>query len=72
MTLKDNGEMNVYEPTRHEGTGVDEEEALYRSFLLPIEDACQKLRGSIMEDVVRRGWEGIQERKRIEEARSGS
>lgn len=56
----------VYEPLRHEGTGVDEEELLYTSFLLPVDDVRRKLRGSVMEDVVRRGWEGIQLRMEME------
>lgn len=62
-------EGEVYEPVRHEGTGVDEEEALYRACLMPVEEAREKLKGSVMEDVVRRGWEGIQARRRIEEGR---
>ncbi|KAF2172327.1 hypothetical protein M409DRAFT_17563 [Zasmidium cellare ATCC 36951] len=64
------GEKVIYEPVRHEGTGVDEEEALYTSRLMSVEEACGRLRGSIMEDVVRRGWDGIQERLRIEAARA--
>ena len=57
----------VYEPPRHLGTGVDEEEALYEAYLLPIPDACHKLRGSIMADVVRRGWEAVLLRIRMED-----
>lgn len=57
----------IYEPVRHEGTGVDEEEALYESYLLPVEEARRKLKGSILEDVVRRGWEGILRREQMEE-----
>jgi hypothetical protein len=55
-------EPKNYEPTRHEGTGVDEEEMLYRSYLLKIDDAVTKLGGSVMADVVREGWEAIQVR----------
>lgn len=61
----------IYEPFRHEGTGVDEEEAQYTSSLLPVEEACQKVKGTIMESVIRAGWEGILRRQQIEEQRSG-
>lgn len=64
------GKGGVYEPLRHEGTGVDEEEALYDAKLVEVEEACKLLRGTIMEDVVRRGWENIQTRIRIEDARA--
>ena len=56
----------VYEPIHHEGTGVDEEEQLYRSSLLPVAEAMRKLRGSIMEDVVRCGWEAVELRMELE------
>lgn len=56
----------IYQPVKHEGTGVNEEEQAYKSFLLPIDEARRKLRGSIMEDVVRRGWEAIVLRQEIE------
>lgn len=62
------GVRDVYEPRRHEGTGVDEEELLYESYLLPIQEARRKLKGSIMEDVVRRGWEAVLLRKKMEAA----
>lgn len=52
-------EPRGYEPPRHENTSADEEEALYESFLLSIEEAKEKLRGSIMEDVVAKGWTAI-------------
>lgn len=61
------GAKSVYEPKKHEGTGVDEDELLYESYLLSIEDARRKLRKSIMEDVVKRGWEAIKLRMQIEE-----
>ncbi|KAL8714214.1 MAG: hypothetical protein Q9220_001943 [cf. Caloplaca sp. 1 TL-2023] len=61
-----------YEPVRHENTGVNEEEALYESYLLPIQEAQEKLRGTIMADVVRRGWEAICARKYMEEQKGGS
>ncbi|KAL8917138.1 MAG: hypothetical protein Q9172_005973 [Xanthocarpia lactea] len=53
---------NVYmvPPAYPEATWVNEEEALYESYLLSINDAQQKLSGTIMADVVRIGWEAIQ------------
>ncbi|KAF2101238.1 hypothetical protein NA57DRAFT_26349, partial [Rhizodiscina lignyota] len=58
-----------YVPQRHEGTGVDEEEAQYQSSLLPIAEAMEKLAltSNVMVDVVRRGWEGVLLRRDIEE-----
>ena len=55
-----------YEPVHHANTGVDLDEALYESYLLSIDEAIQNLRGSIQEDVVRRGWEAICVRDRME------
>ncbi|KZF24161.1 hypothetical protein L228DRAFT_237118 [Xylona heveae TC161] len=55
-----------YEPVHHPNTGVDEEEATYQSFLLPVEEAAEKLKGSIQEDVVRSGWEAICKRREME------
>ncbi|KAK7521043.1 uncharacterized protein IWZ02DRAFT_452565 [Phyllosticta citriasiana] len=56
-----------YVPPRHEGTGVDAEEALYESYLVPVDEAMRRLRGSVMADVVRKGWVGIKERREWEE-----
>ena len=69
LSLKQRIQMEPkgYEPIRHENTGVDEEEALYSSALLPVEDAIEKLRGSVMSDVVRNGWEGITKRLKMEQ-----
>ena len=69
MTLKQRVELERegYEPVRHEGTGVDSEEALYESYLLPIDEAIEKLGRSVMADVVRKGWEGICTRRKLEE-----
>lgn len=55
-------------PPRHEGTGVDEEEACYQSFLLSIAEAMDKLAvtSAVMVDVVKRGWEGVLLRRVIE------
>ncbi|KAI4110546.1 MAG: hypothetical protein LQ345_006981 [Seirophora villosa] len=52
-----------YEPVRHRNTGVNEEEMLYESYLLPLEEAVGKLRGTIMADVVGKGWEAVRARK---------
>lgn len=60
-------EPKGWEPVRHENTGVDAEEALYLSYLVPVAEAREKLRGSIMADVVRKGWEGICERLKMED-----
>jgi hypothetical protein len=62
-------EREVYEPVCHEGTGVDKEEALYRSSLVPINEALRKLRGTVMTDVVRVAWEAVQVRMQMEESR---
>jgi 8-oxo-dGTP pyrophosphatase MutT (NUDIX family) len=62
-------DRQIYEPVWHEGTGVDEEEALYRSSLMSIDEALQKLGGTVMADVVRRAWEAIQLRIEMEKSR---
>ncbi len=69
LTLKQRIEMEgaVYEPVRHANTGVDEEEALYESCLMPVEEAIAKLGRSISADVVRRGWEAICLRRQMED-----
>lgn len=66
ITVKD-GEKVVCTPAHHPNTGVDEEELLYESYLLPIADARRRLKSSVMEDVVRRGWEAVQLRIKMEE-----
>lgn len=62
----------IYQPVWHEGTGVNEDELYYRSYLLTIDEALLRLRGSvmadIMADVVRRGWAAIEQRMAQEEA----
>jgi hypothetical protein len=56
-----------YEPIHHEGTGVDEEEQAYKTYLVTVEDAIQKLgKNSVMADVVLKGWKGIQDRYAME------
>lgn len=37
-------EPEGYQPIRHANTAVDADEALYESFLLPIDEAVQKLK----------------------------
>lgn len=59
-------EAGGYEPVHHANTGVDSDEALYDSYLLSVDEAIQKLRGTIQEDVVRRGWEAICLREEME------
>lgn len=61
------GEPKGHEPRRWEGTGVDAEEALYESALVPVEEAVRRLGvGSTSGDVVRRGWEGVLRRLEVE------
>lgn len=65
-------EPEGYEPIHHEGTGVDEEEAEYKSYLVPVEEAVEKLgRNDVMADVVVRGWRAIRERYSMEEGVDG-
>ncbi|KAH8708553.1 hypothetical protein GQ44DRAFT_715195 [Phaeosphaeriaceae sp. PMI808] len=62
-------EPEGYVPLHHEGTGVDEEEQTYESYLLPVEEAVKRLgKDNVMADVVLRGWKGIQDRLAIEAA----
>ncbi|KAI9795204.1 MAG: hypothetical protein M1816_000226 [Peltula sp. TS41687] len=51
-------EPEEYKPVRHENTGVGADEAHYRSFLIPVEEAKKRL-GGIQRDVVHKGWEAI-------------
>ncbi|KAF2449951.1 hypothetical protein P171DRAFT_351297 [Karstenula rhodostoma CBS 690.94] len=71
LTLKERVAMEPegYEPLHHEGTGVDEEEQTYESHLVTVEEAIRLLGGTddVMADVVRRGWEGIQQRQSMEQ-----
>lgn len=55
-------EPRGYVPPRHEGTSADEEEALYESSLLSIDEARRVLKGTVQEHVVAKGWEAIQAR----------
>lgn len=59
----ENGEVG--EPKRHEGTGVDEDEAFYVGVLMGVEEAIEVLGGS-SGDVVRRAWEGVCLRRKME------
>ncbi|KAL8854830.1 MAG: hypothetical protein Q9221_000336 [Calogaya cf. arnoldii] len=68
MTLAERIELDKkLAPVRHENTGVNEDEALYESYLLSTDEAQKKLSGTIMADVVRTGWKAIQTRMDIEE-----
>ncbi|QIW95589.1 hypothetical protein AMS68_001107 [Peltaster fructicola] len=71
VTLKeriamDSEQPQIYQPVWHEGTGVNEDELLYKSYLLTVDEALSKLRGNamadVMGDVVRRGWKAIEKR----------
>lgn len=68
MTLTQRIELEAekWEPTRVEGTGVDEEEALYASGLYPIPLAVERLQGSLGASIVNKGWELIQLRLEVE------
>jgi hypothetical protein len=71
MTLKqrerlDMRDGDIYEPKRHEGTGVDEEEAFYVGMLVEVQEAMRLL-GGTSADVVRRAWEGVCLRRKMEE-----
>jgi hypothetical protein len=59
-------EGGIYEPKRHEGTGVDEDEAFYVGMLVGVDEAMRLL-GGTSADVVRRAWEGICLRRKMEE-----
>ncbi|KAI4721074.1 hypothetical protein E4T48_02651 [Aureobasidium sp. EXF-10727] len=63
--LLDAREDGAYEPKRHEGTGVDEDEAFYVGQLVSVEEAIRLL-GGTSADVVRRAWEGICLRRKME------
>ncbi|THY21135.1 hypothetical protein D6D00_07376 [Aureobasidium pullulans] len=60
-----NEDGGVEEPKRHEGTGVDEDEAFYVGVLMGVEEAIEVLGGS-SGDVVRRAWEGVCLRRKME------
>jgi hypothetical protein len=60
-------EGEIYEPRRHEGTGVDEDEAFYVGMLVSVDEAMRLL-GGTSADVVRRAWEGICLRRKMEES----
>jgi hypothetical protein len=71
MTLKEREKLDmregrIYEPKRHEGTGVDEDEAFYVGMLVGVDEAMRLL-GGTSADVVRRAWEGVCLRRKMEE-----
>ena len=55
-------EPDNYEPKRYPNTGVDSEEALYTSELVPVQEAFKRLGKNSMADVVAIGWDRIQTR----------
>ena len=59
-------ESGGYEPIRHKNTGVSEEEALYESQLVPVDEAMKRLPDVVSRDVVLKGWEAIKFRKMME------
>ncbi|MCJ1284186.1 hypothetical protein MMC26_003517 [Xylographa opegraphella] len=63
-------EEGGYEPVRHVGTGVDAEEALYESYLVPVGEALGRL-GAWEAEVVRGGWEAVCRRYEMEEMDEG-
>lgn len=65
-------EPDGYEPTRYDNTGVDSDEANYMSYLLPIEEAIQKLGKNSMGEVIAVGWERIQARLAAERGATAS
>ena len=70
VTLKERIEMEKdYEPIRHQNTGVNDDEALYESYLMTVDEAISKLGKGVSADVVRRGWEAIQLRQNMEDSR---
>ena len=75
LTLRARVDMDTvhglpYEPVRHEGTGVDDEERMYTSRLLPIDDAVLQLAPVGQDWIVWKGWEAICLRDRMERAAS--
>ena len=69
LTLKERIEMEKgYEPIRHLNTGVNDDEALYESYLMTVDEAISKLGRGVSADVVRRGWEAIQLRQSMEDS----
>ena len=63
-------EPEGWEPTRVEGTGVDEDEAMYVSYLLSVPQALERLKGSLSASVVSKGLELIHLRKQMEKEKA--
>ena len=66
METPTEGKGKWYEPVRHENTGVDEEEALYESYLVPVGEAIKRLGRGVSADVVKKGREAIKLRRQME------
>lgn len=69
LTIRERIDMDGerYEPVKHEGTGVNEEEERYVAELVDVEVARRRLRGTVMEMVVRDAWDIITAERRREE-----
>jgi hypothetical protein len=65
-SVGEDGVIKIYEPQRHEGTGVDEEELGYESALMSVDEAIEVLGGSMSADVVKRAWEAVCLRRSME------
>lgn len=63
----DGNGQDVYEPKKHKGTGVNEEESWYESALLPVDAAIKCLGGGVQGEVVRQAWEAVKLRVQIED-----
>lgn len=59
-------EPEGWEPTRQELSTTQSDELFYEARLMGIEEACGKLKGTGLEEIVREGWHMIQERLRSE------
>ena len=64
-------EPDGYVPVKHEGTSADEDEALYQSRLVSVEEAVALL-NPVEGDVVRRGLAAILARARMEGVELGA
>ena len=68
-TMKERTESEEgYQPIRHANTGVNADEALYESYLMPVDEAIATLGKGVSADVVRKGWQAIQLRQQMEDS----
>ena len=70
LSIADRIEMDgsVYMPRHHPNTGVDDDERLYETHLLSVDDAIQRLSSSsrMLAEIVRAGWDAIRLRGEME------